>query len=129
MVACIHCGKDVHIDSAGIVRGEDKDNSMNQYCWMDPVKGSQTHDVSQLNKILIAYAKERGCFMTVEELICSHRNLIKELNEHHRKKSLKEIKALQDKVINMQMDATWIKIEKLKTMTLQEIADLIGTST
>ena len=60
---------------------------------------------------------------------CSHRNLIKELNEHHRKKSLKEIKAIHEKVEKMAMDATWIKIDKLKTMSLQEIADLIGTST
>ena len=126
---CIHCGKEVFLDSEGVVREKLTDEGISQYCWIDPLKGSQLHELTKDDILLDQYSQERGVGFTLPELIGSHRRLIKELNEHHRKKSLEEVKALQDRVFNMQMDATWIKIEKLKTMTLQEIIDLIGTST
>lgn len=79
-------------------------------------------------ELLRDYSKERGLCepMTVADLIDSHRNLINELNRTTRKEWKDEMEEARKRVISMEMDSTWIKIDKLRKMTVQELVNLIG---
>lgn len=81
-------------------------------------------------ELLAAYSRERGIGegmepITVARLIDSHRSLIREL-EQPRQEWRDELQRARERVEAMTMDATWISIDKLRGMTVQELANLIG---
>ena len=73
MGKCIHCGKEVTTDSQGAVRELAPDVAVSQYCWMDPVHGSQLHEMAKSDILLDQYAQENHSVITLEELIDFHR--------------------------------------------------------
>lgn len=48
---CIHCGKEVFLDSEGVAREKLTDEGIGQYCWMDPVHGSQLHELQTIEDL------------------------------------------------------------------------------
>lgn len=125
MCKCKQCQKEITQDRDGVWIDPKAEQGMRQYCLIDPIYGIAFHQPFSVQDHLDEYSKERGTLITVPNLITSHRNLIKEL-QAFRTQSLEDIKATQEKVEKMAMDSTWIKIEDLKKMTLQELANRLA---
>jgi len=94
---------------------------------LDP-KHTEVHKDAEL---LLEYTKEIGwnpndAVLTVQCLIDSHRRLVEELNHTSRKEWRDEMSKAREYVKNLNMDSTWIKIDKLRTMTVQELVNMLG---
>ena len=74
------------------------------------------------------YAEEIGLlpeYFRLNHLIASHRHL-REKHIKAREDRRKAIDEVVEQVKQAEMDLTWIKVDKLRGITIQELADLIG---
>jgi hypothetical protein len=80
-------------------------------------------------ELLESYSKEIGVSTTLQELIDSHRSLRNE-NARRTKMSLAEMEAYRANAKRIAeegvLNGEYISIEKLRTMTIRDIADLVG---
>jgi len=76
---------------------------------------------------LANYAKEIELFgsLTLAALIDSHRYLRSEMSKS-KEEQRAETEKIREYVEGLLMDQTWIKIDKLRDMTVMDLVDLIG---
>ena len=77
-------------------------------------------------ELLASYSAERGTSITVANLIESHRALVDELNRSSRQEWKDAMQRAYEHTVQMTMDSTWIKIEKLRGMSVQELVNMVG---
>lgn len=76
--------------------------------------------VSELN----AYSQELGVALSISLLISSHRHLRKE-NMKSQEQMNAELQLARESAFTTAHDATWIKLENLRNMTMGEITQLL----
>lgn len=88
-----------------------------------PAQGPVDVNVSRL---LAEYSAELGVEISVPMLIESHRRLREELEAGSRAEFRQNLQMARDAVTQLTMDVTWVKIDALRAMTVQELVQLVG---
>lgn len=135
---CEHENADTRLGNGKIwARCEDCGATFQQEDWQDARDAAAEFDIALdvLNKgedsqtaiQLKAYAAEiKVDNLTVVELINSHRRLVQELNTTTRPEYRKTLEKARKWAVRQQLDQDWIRISKLRRMSLAKIAQLIG---
>lgn len=86
--------------------------------------------IEEVNKMLQDYSAERGWsfVISLQDLISSHNSLTKELNNGKRKEWQDALVQARQQAAKQQMDETYIKIDTVRNMSVQEFVNFIGES-
>ncbi len=85
-------------------------------------------EVGQGMDLLKDYAEELRLSdgnLTLEQLIDSHRSQRQMVNGFIDQRNA-DLERVRERVRQMEMDSTWVKVERLRQMSVQEFATLIG---